>query len=56
MMRILRSPRGLLLVLLMLLFASDLSLGATAVKKVASGQTYKLGQAVSECLFHFGSS
>ena len=37
MMRILRSPRGLLLVLLMLLFVSDLSLGATAVKKVAAG-------------------
>ena len=37
MIQILRSPRGLLLVLLMSLFASDLSLGATAVKKVASG-------------------
>ena len=37
MIQILRSPRGLLLVLLMSLFASDLSWGATAVKKVAAG-------------------
>ena len=37
MIRIARSPQGLLLVLLVSLFASDLSLGATAVKKVAAG-------------------
>ncbi|MCH2399963.1 MAG: hypothetical protein MK364_12685, partial [Pirellulales bacterium] len=37
MIRIARSPQGLFLVLLVSLFASDLSVGATAVKKVATG-------------------
>ena len=37
MIRLARCPGGLLLVLLISLFASDLSVGATAVKKVADG-------------------